>query len=184
MDVSPVLLCKNRLVLQVGFSILSDMLIFFFPRSKAHLLNFEFLKNVFMLLLATAKTKSKKSTAAETKAAAAGEKEEVKAAPKAAPARPKPATKAPAKPLPELMAEDVIPSLKTILEAQDDLSEIELSFQDNKVSALFSHLIHLSHKWHLNLLQLMVYESSHSNLTVGRFIPEEGLSLLILGLLP
>lgn len=66
--------------------------------------------------------------AAETKEAETEEKE--------APAKPKPAAraaKAPAKPLPQMMEEDVIPSLKAILEAQDDLSNIELSFQDNKV---------------------------------------------------
>ncbi|KAB2057250.1 hypothetical protein ES319_A11G156200v1 [Gossypium barbadense] len=67
----------------------------------------------------------------------AGGEEEVKAAPKAAAAKPKPAAKAPAKSLPELMSEDVIPSLKTILEAQDDISEIELTFQDNKLEGSF-----------------------------------------------
>lgn len=39
-----------------------------------------------------------------------------------------------AKPLREMMEEDVIPPLKAILEAQDDISEIDLSFQDDKVS--------------------------------------------------
>ncbi|XVF21215.1 hypothetical protein REPUB_Repub12eG0071500 [Reevesia pubescens] len=86
---------------------------------------------------ATTPAEAKPSPAAETKAAASGEKVEVKAAPKEAPARPKPAANAPAKSLPELMAEDVIPSLKSILEAQDDLSEIELSFQDNKLEGSF-----------------------------------------------
>ncbi|EOX93641.1 Glyceraldehyde-3-phosphate dehydrogenase A [Theobroma cacao] len=86
---------------------------------------------------ATTPAEAKPSPTSETKATGAGEKEEVKAAPKAAPARPKPAAKAPAKPLPELMAEDVIPSLKTTLEAQVDLSEIELSFQDNKLEGSF-----------------------------------------------
>ncbi|MBA0802770.1 hypothetical protein Gohar_013043 [Gossypium harknessii] len=70
-------------------------------------------------------------------AGVAGGEEEVKAAPKAAAAKPKPAAKAPAKSLPELMSEDVIPSLKTILEAQDDISEIELTFQDNKLEGSF-----------------------------------------------
>ncbi|TYG45367.1 hypothetical protein ES288_D11G168000v1 [Gossypium darwinii] len=70
-------------------------------------------------------------------AGVAGGEEEVKAAPKAAAAKPKPAAKAPAKYLPELMSEDVIPSLKTILEAQDDISEIELTFQDNKLEGSF-----------------------------------------------
>ncbi|XVF31975.1 hypothetical protein REPUB_Repub17cG0041700 [Reevesia pubescens] len=87
---------------------------------------------------ATTPAEAKPSATAETKAGAAvGGKEEVKAAPKAAAARPKPAAKAPAKPLAELMSEDVIPSLKTILEAQDDLSEIELSFQDTKLEGSF-----------------------------------------------
>ncbi|MBA0832200.1 hypothetical protein Goarm_016605 [Gossypium armourianum] len=70
-------------------------------------------------------------------AGVAGGEEEVKAAPKAAAAKPKPAAKAPAKSLPELMSEDVIPSLKTILEAQDYISEIELTFQDNKLEGSF-----------------------------------------------
>lgn len=34
------------------------------------------------------------------------------------------------------MQEDVIPSLKSTLESQEDLSEIELSFQDNRVSEI------------------------------------------------
>lgn len=52
------------------------------------------------------------------------------------PAKPKRVapTKAPAKPLPQLMEEDVIPSLTSILEAQEDLSQIELSYKDNTVS--------------------------------------------------
>lgn len=54
------------------------------------------------------------------------------AAKPAAAAKPKP-KKAPTKELPELMQEDVIPSLKSTLEAQEDLSQIELSFQDNRV---------------------------------------------------
>jgi hypothetical protein len=33
-----------------------------------------------------------------------------------------------------MMEEDVIPSLKAILEAQQDLSDLQLVFQDNKVS--------------------------------------------------
>jgi hypothetical protein len=69
------------------------------------------------------------------------ETKEVKAAPKQAPAKAKPPAKAPAKPLPQMMEEDVIPSLKAILESQDDISEIELSFQDNRVSfTLFERL--------------------------------------------
>jgi hypothetical protein len=37
------------------------------------------------------------------------------------------------------MQEDVIPSLKFTLESQEDLSEIELSFQDNRVSEMTEH---------------------------------------------
>ncbi|KAJ7950619.1 Glyceraldehyde-3-phosphate dehydrogenase A [Quillaja saponaria] len=67
------------------------------------------------------------------------EKKEVKpAAQKATPAKTKPPAKAPAKPLPEMMEEDVIPSLKGILEAQEDLTDIELTFQDNKLEGSFS----------------------------------------------
>ncbi|XP_072967857.1 uncharacterized protein [Typha angustifolia] len=57
-----------------------------------------------------------------------------KPAVKAAPGKPK---KAPVKKLPELMEEDVIPSLKTILEAQEDVSQIELSFHDNRLEGSF-----------------------------------------------
>ncbi|XP_010272525.1 PREDICTED: uncharacterized protein LOC104608283 [Nelumbo nucifera] len=67
----------------------------------------------------------------------AADKPEAKTAAKEAPAKPKPPAKAPAKPLPQLMEEDVIPALKTILEAQDDLSEIELFFRDNKLEGSF-----------------------------------------------
>lgn len=63
---------------------------------------------------------------------------EVKPAKKASPAKPKAPAKTAAKPLPEMMEEEVIPSLKSILEAQDDVTDIELSFQDNKVK--FSHM--------------------------------------------
>lgn len=52
----------------------------------------------------------------------------------AAPAKPK---KAPVKPLPQMMEEDVIPSLKATLEAQEDLSQIELSFEDNRLEGSF-----------------------------------------------
>ncbi|GFZ01801.1 hypothetical protein Acr_15g0004100 [Actinidia rufa] len=48
------------------------------------------------------------------------------------PAKPKPPPKAPVKPLARMMEEDVIPSLKATLEAQDDIFELELSFQDNR----------------------------------------------------
>ncbi|BBH02662.1 hypothetical protein Prudu_013309 [Prunus dulcis] len=70
-------------------------------------------------------------TAALVKIAA--DTKEVKTAQKAAPAKPKVAAKAPVKPLPQMMEEDVIPQLKAILETQDELSDIELSFQENKI---------------------------------------------------
>ncbi|XP_010542051.1 PREDICTED: uncharacterized protein LOC104815380 isoform X1 [Tarenaya hassleriana] len=72
--------------------------------------------------------------------------------------KPKPAAsaaKAAVKPLPQMMEEDVIPPLKSILESQDDVADIELSFQDNKVVS-----------------------------TAGRFFPEKGYSILVLGVLP
>lgn len=56
---------------------------------------------------------------------------EAKPVEKKAPAKPK---KAPAKPLSQMMEEDVIPSLKAILEAQDDITQLELSFKENRVS--------------------------------------------------
>nr|GEX40558.1 hypothetical protein [Tanacetum cinerariifolium] len=55
----------------------------------------------------------------------------------AAPAKPKPAAKAPVKPLPEMMEEDVIPSLQSILEAQEDIKELNLFFEDNKLEGSF-----------------------------------------------
>lgn len=54
------------------------------------------------------------------------------------PAKPKPKTKAAlAKSLPQMMEEDVIPSLKAILEAQNDILELDLSFNDNKLEGSF-----------------------------------------------
>uniref|UniRef100_A0A2P2JMV9 Uncharacterized protein LOC105643555 n=1 Tax=Rhizophora mucronata TaxID=61149 RepID=A0A2P2JMV9_RHIMU len=67
----------------------------------------------------------------------AAESKEVKAVETKAPAKPKPPAKAPAKPLPQLMKEDVMPPLKAILEAQDDITELELSFQDNRLEGSF-----------------------------------------------
>ncbi|KAF3444214.1 hypothetical protein FNV43_RR13904 [Rhamnella rubrinervis] len=72
---------------------------------------------------------STKTVAADTK--------EAKTTEKAAPAKPKAPSKAPAKPLPQMMNEDVIPSLKSILESQEDVSDIELSFQDNRLEGSF-----------------------------------------------
>lgn len=86
------------------------------------------------------KKKKKKSVAAETKEKKEEkEKEEEKTAEKPAPAaKKKPAAKAAAKSLPQMMEEEVIPQLRTILEAQQDITDLQLSFQDNKVS--FSYL--------------------------------------------
>ena len=80
---------------------------------------------------------SSPSTAATT----AETKEEVKEAPKAAAPAKKPPAKAPAKPLPQMMEEDVIPSLKAIFEAQEDFSNIELVFKDNKVALFFGRFL-------------------------------------------
>ncbi|CAK9134912.1 unnamed protein product [Ilex paraguariensis] len=77
------------------------------------------------------------SASTEEKKEAKTNEESAPAKPKPKP-KPKPAAKAPAKPLPQMMEEDVIPSLKSILEAQDDISEIELSFEDNKLEGSFS----------------------------------------------
>ncbi|CAL5196000.1 unnamed protein product [Lathyrus oleraceus] len=73
------------------------------------------------------------SATAETK----GEVKAAAAAPKAATGKKAPPAKAPVKPLPQMMEEDVIPSLKTILESNKDLSDIELVFQDNKLEGSF-----------------------------------------------
>ncbi|GAA0156606.1 hypothetical protein Leryth_003332 [Lithospermum erythrorhizon] len=56
-----------------------------------------------------------------------------------APAKPKPkaAAKAPVKPLPQMMEEDIIPPLKATLEADKNISELELSFKDNKLEGSF-----------------------------------------------
>ncbi|XP_057773692.1 uncharacterized protein LOC130992990 isoform X2 [Salvia miltiorrhiza] len=52
-------------------------------------------------------------------------------------AKAKPKPKVAAKALPEMMEEDVIPSLKATLEAQQDISELELSFNENKLEGSF-----------------------------------------------
>ncbi|XP_038704641.1 uncharacterized protein LOC120000581 [Tripterygium wilfordii] len=56
---------------------------------------------------------------------------------KAPPPKPKPAAKAPAKPLPWMMEEDIIPALRAIFEVQDNISESELSFQENRLDGSF-----------------------------------------------
>ncbi|XP_024981563.1 uncharacterized protein LOC112518183 [Cynara cardunculus var. scolymus] len=89
---------------------------------------------------AVQESSSASTVAAETKEEKEGEpsapaaKEEV-----AAPAKPKPkpAAKAPAKSLPEMMEEDVIPSLRSILETQQDISQLQLFFEDNKLEGSF-----------------------------------------------
>ncbi|XP_050378381.1 uncharacterized protein LOC126795620 [Argentina anserina] len=71
-------------------------------------------------------TSSTSTVAAETK--------EVKAAP----AKPKAPAKAPVKPLPQMMEEDIIPSLKEILGTpQNELSDLELFFEDDKLEGSF-----------------------------------------------
>lgn len=62
---------------------------------------------------------------------------EAKSEPKAASAKPKPAAKAAAKSLPQMMEEDVIPSLRSTLEAQEDITDLELTFQDNRLEGSF-----------------------------------------------
>ncbi|XP_031478935.1 uncharacterized protein LOC116249803 [Nymphaea colorata] len=66
-------------------------------------------------------------------------KEEKPEAPKEAPQKPKraPPAKTPTKPLPELMAEEVIPPLRAILQAEKELSDLELLFHDNQLEGSF-----------------------------------------------
>ncbi|KAL9239669.1 hypothetical protein vseg_013971 [Gypsophila vaccaria] len=73
----------------------------------------------------------------ETKEPKPEEKTEAKPEAKAAPAKPKPAAKAPEKTLPQMMEEDVIPSLRSILETQEDITELELAFNDNRLEGSF-----------------------------------------------
>lgn len=107
--------------------------LFSLPNEKGQaLVHFFFLLCLLILnLWHLLKWKSFLSVSAEPK--------EIKTVPKEAPAKARPPAKAPAKPLPELMEEDVIPSLKAILEAQADVSNIELSFQDDRVSFYYPH---------------------------------------------
>ncbi|XP_019456195.1 PREDICTED: uncharacterized protein LOC109356982 isoform X3 [Lupinus angustifolius] len=90
--------------------------------------------------IVTLKTASRNKiicSAVQESSASTTETKEVKAAPKAESEAKKPPAKAPAKSLPQMMEEDVIPSLKAIFEAQEDLSDIELVFQDNKLEGSF-----------------------------------------------
>ncbi|ONK68089.1 uncharacterized protein A4U43_C05F7330 [Asparagus officinalis] len=77
---------------------------------------------------------AKATTPAAAATTATEKKEAEPAKAKASPAKPK---KAPVKPLPEMMEEDVIPSLKATLETEEDLSQIELSFKDNRLEGSF-----------------------------------------------
>ncbi|XP_015578106.1 uncharacterized protein LOC8288305 isoform X2 [Ricinus communis] len=80
---------------------------------------------------------SSTSTSTSTSTVAADTKEVKKAEEKTPAAKPKPAAKAPVKPLPQLMEEDVIPSLKAIFETEQDITELELSFNDNRLEGSF-----------------------------------------------
>ncbi|KAL8225068.1 hypothetical protein R6Q57_017625 [Mikania cordata] len=86
-----------------------------------------------------AESSAASTVAAETKEEKEGESTAPAAKEDSAPAKPKPKppAKAPAKALPEMMEEDVIPSLRSTLEAQEDIKELELSFQDNKLEGSF-----------------------------------------------
>ena len=90
-----------------------------------------------------AESSAASTVAAETKedkegesTAAAAAKEDTDAPAKPKP-KPKASAKAPAKELPEMMEEDVIPSLRSTLEAQQDIEELELFFKDNKLEGSF-----------------------------------------------
>ncbi|KAG2638278.1 uncharacterized protein LOC120662918 [Panicum virgatum] len=81
---------------------------------------------------------STSTTVSQKKDAADGEKKEATAAAAkpaaAAAAKPK---KAPAKPLPEMMQEEIIPPLKDALEAEENVSQVQLSFQNNTLEGSF-----------------------------------------------
>lgn len=69
----------------------------------------------------------------------ATEAKEIKPVETEATAKPKAKPKVEEKPLPQMMEEDIIPAIKLILEeAQKDITDIELSFQDNKVFIFIS----------------------------------------------
>uniref|UniRef100_A0ACD5YXP8 Uncharacterized protein n=1 Tax=Avena sativa TaxID=4498 RepID=A0ACD5YXP8_AVESA len=78
------------------------------------------------------------STTVSEKKDADGDKKEAaaEAKPAAKPAAAKPKKAAP-KPLPEMMQEEIIPPLKTALEAEEDVSQVELSFQNNTLEGSF-----------------------------------------------
>ncbi|KAL6855871.1 hypothetical protein ACP4OV_018673 [Aristida adscensionis] len=76
---------------------------------------------------------STSTTASEKKDAAGEKKAATAAAPKPA-AKPK---KAAALPLPEMMQQEIIPPLKDALEAEENVSQVELSFQNNTLEGSF-----------------------------------------------
>ncbi|KAK1272550.1 hypothetical protein QJS04_geneDACA007834 [Acorus gramineus] len=77
---------------------------------------------------------SSAATVTEKKEPANNEK---KGAPEKATEKPKRPAKAVEKALPLMMEEDVIPPLKSLLESQEDLSQIDISFQDNRLEGSF-----------------------------------------------
>ncbi|PWA54978.1 hypothetical protein CTI12_AA432730 [Artemisia annua] len=103
------------------------------------------------------------TTGTEKKEEKEGEPAAAAAKESTAPAKPKPPAKAPVKPLPEMMEEDVIPSLRSILEAQEDIKELNLFYEDNKVSPLISSQIlsnqHTNTKSLVYITKLVVSET-------------------------
>lgn len=78
---------------------------------------------------------STSATVSEKKDAADGAKEATPAAAKpAAAAKPK---KAAALPLPEMMQQEIIPPLKDALEAEENVSQVQLAFQNNTLEGSF-----------------------------------------------
>lgn len=93
---------------------------------KTECLAQKFEKSNFLVLFLVATEKKNKEEGEESTVAVPAKK-------------PKPAAKAAAvaKPLRQMMEEDVIPPLQAILESQDDISDIDLSFQDDKLEGFF-----------------------------------------------
>ncbi|XP_074284010.1 uncharacterized protein LOC141608563 isoform X2 [Silene latifolia] len=77
------------------------------------------------------------TVSSETKEGKPETKPEVKSEQTTTPAKPKPAAKVALKALPEMMEEDVIPSLRSILESQQDITELELVYKDNQLQGSF-----------------------------------------------
>ncbi|KAM0942533.1 hypothetical protein DsansV1_C14g0128081 [Dioscorea sansibarensis] len=77
------------------------------------------------------------STVQESSTVTVPDKKAAEPAPSEATTAPVKPKKPPVKDLPEMMAEDVIPPLKSILEAQADLSQIEITFKNNKLEGSF-----------------------------------------------